>query len=452
MTANTLRKKYPIFFYRGYTYKRFGRDLHISFEFIVPASTRTLAGRGGPPDISFHPKVVIKNVSQKLLNLVEQPELDNLVFHLGLVEMISYWKVTASPKIVIEAGYLNKEQIAWFKDLIFQGMGEYFFENKIIFTRKNFLTITSVDSKLSRAKFSNLARLSLKEQTLVPVGGGKDAVVTLELLSKAKIPLCPFLLNPKKEQISILNLAKTPKPIVIERTIDPNLLELNRKGYLNGHTPFSAYLAFLTILCATLFHYKYIALSNERSSNEGNVKYLGKVINHQYSKTYEFEKKFRQYSKEYLAKEVEYFSFLRPLYELQIAKLFSRYPKYFSAFLSCNEARKTKSGSKKPTGKWCGKCAKCLFVFLILYPFLGKKQTTEIFHKDLLKDKKLKPLLDELTGKKRFKPFECVGTAAETRVTLMLQKNVNHPMLHAWNKQHFLPKKFEQILEKAITP
>ncbi|MDP4007344.1 MAG: hypothetical protein Q8P55_01995 [bacterium] len=446
MNATALRKKYPRFFYRGYTYKHIGRDLHISFDFVIP------------PDISFAPKVVIKDVPK------EHQDIKNLVFHLGLVEMLSYWKATCSPEIVIEAGSLNKEQISWFKDLIIQGMGEYFFENKINFTqhhfskkigagftKKNFLTITSSPStKLTLGQFAALPRVSLRERTLVPVGGGKDAAVTLELLKKAGMPIRPFLLNPKPEQLRILALGKVGKPVVVQRTIDPRLLELNRKGYLNGHTPFSAYLAFLSFLCAVIFNQKYIAPSNERSSNEGNVKYLGKMINHQYSKTYEFEKKFRAYAKKYLAKEIEYFSFLRPLYELQIAKIFSRYPKYFSAFLSCNEANKTKSGRKKPTGKWCGKCSKCLFVFLALYPFAGEKKTTAIFKKNLLKDKKLKPLLDELTGKRKFKPFECVGTTKECRIALALQTKSDHPLLHAWNSQHFLPQRFKAILKESV--
>ena len=440
MKIEILRKKYPTFFYRGYSYKLSQGNLHISFHFVVP------------PDISFYPKVIVKNIPKKY------PNIENIVFHLGLIEMLSYWKATASPKIVVEAGYLDKKQIAWFKDLIFQGMGEYFFQNKIDFTKKNFLTITSAPS--SPKQDLGVLKSRLSNRTLVPVGGGKDAVVTLLLFKKAKVLLRPFLLNPKKEQLRILSLAKTQKPIVIERTIDPKLLLLNRKGYLKGHTPFSAYLAFLTVLCAALFDLKYIALSNERSSNEGNVKYKGRIINHQYSKSYDFEKRFRAYSKKYLLKDVEYFSFLRPLYELQIAKLFAKYPKYFSVFLSCNETYKTYSGRQKPTGmpaeasakagEWCCKCAKCLFVFLSLYPFAGEKRTVNIFKKNLLKDKKLKPLLDELTGKKRFKPFECVGTLQESRALLALQKKKDHPMLHAFTKQHFLPKKFEQILKTHL--
>jgi len=438
MKAIVLRKKYPVFIYQGYSYELRKEDLYISFEFKVG-------------EITFRPSVLVKNVSKKDIDRVGDNALKNLVFHLGLAEMPSYWKATASPHIIVEAGDLNKEQIAWFKDLIFKGMGEYFFQNKIDFTKPNFLTVKSLTGP-PKSDLGRLPKSDLGSKVLVPVGGGKDAVVTLELLKKAKMPIGPFLLNPKPQQKKILSLAKVQNPIIVERTIDPKLLELNRKGYLNGHTPFSAYLAFLTTLIAVLFDYKYIALSNERSSNEGNVKYLGKIVNHQYSKTFEFEKKFRMYSKKYLAKGIEYFSFLRPLYELQIAKIFSRYPKYFPAFLSCNEAHKTRSGSKKPTGKWCGKCAKCLFVFLILSPFAGQKQTVRIFKKNLLEDKKLKPLLEELTGKKRFKPFECVGTVAESRAAIALQKQKkkDHPMLNAWDSYNALPQPFARLLRSFV--
>lgn len=253
-------------------------------------------------------------------------------------------------------------------------------------------------------------------------------------------------------------------------------MALNRKGYLNGHTPFSAYLAFLTASCATLFDYRYIALSNERSSNEGNVSYLGSTINHQYSKSWEFEKKFRAYSKKYLAKNIEYFSFLRPLYELQIAKLFSQYPQYFATFLSCNEAHKTHSGTRKPAEKWCGKCSKCLFAFASLYPFIETKQLEKIFGKNLFEDASLIPLMEELVGKRNFKPFECVGTTRESLAAFYLSLQKTYPplpallkhfrahiakkhlhlpqesreMLKSWNTTHALPLRLEKELKSVL--
>lgn len=311
----------------------------------------------------------------------------------------------------------------------------------------------------------------------MPVGGGKDGAVTLELLKETNIKLRPFLLNPKKEQRDVLEAAGIKNPVIVERTIDPKLLELNRKGYLNGHTPFSAYLAFLTTLAAALFGYKYIALSNEESSNEGNLRYLGKTINHQYSKTYEFEENFREYCEIYLSPDIEYFSFLRPLSELQIAKIFARYPQYFPAFLSCNTAHKTYSGTKHPERTWCKTCPKCLFVFAILYPFVPSQTLVETFGGNLFENPALIPLMQELTGEKRFKPFECVGTAKESIAAFFLsakkaeredgelpgllvyfkkrilprRKNIAKTaarILSSWNRRHFLPAQFEDILKK----
>jgi len=430
MKAENLRSKYPTFVYKEYAYELQRRDLHISFDFELG-------------DIKFRPKVVVKNVSAADLKRVGKSATENLIFHLGLAEMPSYWKATVSPKIIIEAGYLDNQQIRWWHDLFMNGMGQYFYENKIDFTKSKFLTIASYPNSSDRINHGTLYAKELKSKTLVPIGGGKDAVITLELLKKAKQELRGFVLNPKREQIDILKIARQRNPVEVKRIIDPKLLELNRKRYLNGHTPFSSYLAFITVLCGVLLDYKYIALSNERSSNEGNIEYLSKVINHQYSKSFDFEKKFRAYSKRYLAKNIEYFSFLRPLYELQIANLFTQYPKYFATFLSCNEAHKTHSGTSKPTGKWCCICSKCLFVFTTLYPFVERETLVKIFGSNLFENKSLIPIMEELVGERRFKPFECVGTTEESLVAfyLSLQKDAGTPpILLQHFRQYILPK------------
>ena len=167
--------------------------------------------------------------------------------------------------------------------------------------------------------------------------------------------------------------------IEIYRTIDKKLIELNSQGMINGHTPFSAMLAFTSYFVAYLLSKKYIALSNENSANESNV--IGEKVNHQYSKSFEFEKDFEEYSNKYLKAPVKYFSFLRPLNELQIAKIFSKHEKYHKTFKSCNV------GSKEKEWKWCCNCAKCLFAYTILSPFLYKKKLVDIFGEDMFEKK-----------------------------------------------------------------
>lgn len=492
------RTKYPEFIYRKYAYELKNGDLHLSFTFEVPARNASRGDTEGgeinpapfpeyPAErygIKFRPKVVVKYVSQKDIDGVGERAFENLVFQLGLAEMPSYWKATASPLILVEAGSLNKQQLNWWHGLFVNGMGQYFYENKIDFTKPNFLRIASSSQGHGSDGIQTVFRRKLSPRILLPIGGGKDAVVTYKILKDAKQRIRPFVLNPKAEQFAILRTAGERNPLLVRRTIDPKLLQLNRKGFLNGHTPYSSYLAFLTALCAALFDYKYIALSNERSSNEGNVEYRGKAINHQYSKSFDFEKKFRWYSRKYLASDIEYFSFLRPLYEIQIAKLFNRYPKYFPAFVSCNETHKTYSGRKPKglpvaapdsgtkAGKWCGKCAKCLFVFACLYPFVDEARLIKIFGSNLFEDKTLIPLMRDLVGEKNFKPFECVGTTKESLAAFFLclrKQKANPPVvlkyfqekvlpehknlpqtseriLSSWNNHHAVPPRFSKIL------
>ena len=181
---------------------------------------------------------------------------------------------------------------------------------------------------------------------LIPVGGGKDSAVTLELLGRQFPESAWWGLNPIPAARDVADASPVRHGITVSRRIDPKLLELNAAGYLNGHTPFSAYLAFASAASAILGGYGRVAVSNERSSNEGNVRYLDHDVNHQYSKTFAFEQRFREYSARYLSEQFEYLSFVRPLYEIQISRLFARYPHYFSVFRSCNR------GSK--TNVWCG--------------------------------------------------------------------------------------------------
>ena len=222
-------------------------------------------------------------------------------------------------------------------------------------------------------------------------------------------------MNPRGATVECAAKAGFPmeEVLVIRRTIDPTLLELNKEGYLNGHTPFSAMLAFYTRLASALSGIPNVALSNENSANESTVK--GSYVNHQYSKSLEFEDDFREYVNEELRMKNEessfnYFSFLRPLSELQIAMLFSRFTAYHDVFRSCNV------GSKQDV--WCGHCAKCLFAYIILSPFIEPERLNEIFGKSMLDDTSLELEFRQLIGEAETKPFECVGTVSEVQQAL----------------------------------
>ncbi len=366
------------------------------------------------PKLHFTPKIIIHNVSEENIERIGESSFKNLVFNVGLAEIPSYWKATCSPEIIIETGFLDKNQITWWRDLFIKGMGQFFYENKIDWRKATFLRIkTSRDFAPESLYSSDPTKIKLKDRYLVPLAGGRDSIVTTELLKKRGDKFVAFCVNPSKETKAVLKVAGVKNPIIVERHIDPNLLKLNKKGYLNGHTPFTSVLSFLSVLCAAIFDYKNIAFSNEKSANEGNLKYLGTMINHQYSKSAEFEKKFKDYAKKYLAKNLHYFSLLRKYSDLKISRMFTKHPQYFPVFSSCNRGRKLNK-------KWCRNCPKCLFVYMTLYPFLEKRDMAKIFGEDLFNKKELLPVMQSLIDLKQLKPFECVGTKRESKMALGL--------------------------------
>lgn len=388
-----LRGKYDFFIYRGFSITDTQTSIMVVYHF-------NLADR-----YEFFPTLKIRKknfVNDKLAF----SDIENFVFHIGLIELISYWKAACPPRIIVKPFKLNEKQIDWWKKLYFNGLGEFFYLNGIKNTIENFVEIISDSEKeigFTKCDFEN-------NKVLVPVGGGKDSIVTLELL-KNKYNVIPFILNPRQASLETIKVAgfQTDEFLEIIRTIDPQLLVLNNMGFLNGHTPFSALLAFVSVFSSALTASRHIALSNEASANEPTEKKSG--VNHQYSKSFEFEKDFREYVSEFISQDINYFSFLRPLSEYNIAALFSTFPKYFNVFKSCNV------GSKKNI--WCGKCPKCLFTYIILSPFIRNERLVNIFGKDLYRDKEQLTHFNELTGISEVKPFECVGTVYEVNIAII---------------------------------
>ena len=393
-----LRKKYDYFIYEKYSIIRNINSFAITFVF-------NLADK-----FYFYPKIEIPKKSFYLFDSLSDYSLRNIIFHIGMIELISYWKCVCPPKIIIKPHYLNKEQINWWKKLYFNGLGEFFYLNSINTNINDFTEIiVNSDDKLKPS-----GSCLTDDSTIIPVGGGKDSVVTLELLSKKSNNNLCLILNPREASLQTSEIAgySAKNTIEIWRTIDPKLLELNEKGFLNGHTPFSALLAFVTVLSAIITNKKNIVLSNESSANESTIRLRQTNINHQYSKSFTFEKDFRFYVNKYISKDINYYSFLRPLSELQIAKLFSKFPKYFFCFKSCNK------GSK--TDIWCGKCPKCMFTFIILSPFISQQKLELIFGKNLFDDADLLHYFNQLIGKENRKPFECIGTVEEVNIALCM--------------------------------
>lgn len=371
--------------------------------------------------------------------LLEADGLDNLLLQIGLVELISYWKLACPAEIEIACGALQPEQLAFWRKLIYKGLGEFIYLNKLHLeiingaplSVANFVKITS-----SGPVFEPIRVVG--QSSLIPVGGGKDSVVTLEVLRDQRDTNLPLVMSAPQAAYDCIAVAGYDNYLEIKRQLDPQILKLNQAGFLNGHVPFSAILAFISVLAAVLTGKRHIALSNENSANEPSVP--GTDFNHQYSKSWEFEADFRAYLQQFVIEGVEYFSLLRPLEELQIAELFSHYPAYHSVFRSCNVGKKTNS--------WCGHCPKCLFVFIMLAAFVDYQQVVAMFGNDLLADVTLLTTFDQLLGLSETKPFECVGTVSEVRRALRLIVQRNYPSGDINNDKNQL--KMPILLQKFV--
>ncbi|MEK7664459.1 MAG: UDP-N-acetylmuramoyl-L-alanine--D-glutamate ligase [Patescibacteria group bacterium] len=348
---------------------------------------------------------------------------------LHIILGISYYKLYCPPAAVlaregaakVKLPYnLSKNEADFWNKVYKNGLGEFFYKNNL-------------DPKISpRFSYQKNVRNSKFEipnsklRCLVGIGGGKDSIITAELLKKNNFEFSTFFVQTGIRSNLIDKIAKllNKRNLTVVRILDPKVFKQHR---YSGHIPISAIYAFLGLFSAVLYGYSYFIVGNEYSSNFGNLKYKGLEINHQWSKSFDFERLFQDYIKSFISPDLFYFSLLRPFYEIRIVKMFSKLEKYFPYFSSCNrnlvtaELRRNSRGTTRKL--WCCQCAKCVFVFTLLSAFLKKKDLIKIFKKNLYQDKNLLPLFKDILGKGKSKPFDCVGTFQESQTAICLAKN-----------------------------
>ncbi|MBI4096336.1 MAG: hypothetical protein HY425_01330 [Candidatus Levybacteria bacterium] len=364
-------------------------------------------GFHGEKNIDFTEKISFPSVANKIPQVLLKSLLDNLMLILG----ISYWKLYCPKEIIVKDNFLNKEQAEFWNTVYAKGLGEFFYRNKINFRELiNFPYVEGLKVKSIDFPRSN--------RFLLGIGGGKDSIVVAEMLKKENKEFDVLILDAKIQQDVAAVMDK--RPIVFKRKLDPKLFELNKEeGTYNGHIPVSVVYALLGLMASVFYDYDNFVVGNEKSANYGNVRYLGETINHQWSKSEEFEKLFNNYIGKFITPDITYSSPLRNMTELQVVGEFAKYPEYFQVFSSCNGNFKILRSAQNDMGnKWCGECPKCLFVFLCLAAFLPKEKILDIFGKNLFEDESLLTLFEELIGTKNFKPFECVGTPQEVKEAL----------------------------------
>jgi len=334
--------------------------------------------------------------------------LDRIFRLIFLMSGVSYYKAFIPRTLICESFSVDCITAEFLQKFYEKGLAEFAFRNRISL-RGHFAIQWS--GGLPAAPVA----LDLPRRTCVPVGGGKDSIVTLECLKRGGEPLVLFSLGDAEPIRACIGAAGLPF-IRVHRQLDSGLFKLIEAGALNGHVPITGILSAIALASAVMAGCDAIVMSNEHSASAPNLQIDGTDVNHQYSKSLEFEEDFSEYLKNYISPSIAFFSLLRPLSEIEIARRFAKYRKYFPLFLSCNAAFRQ---SPAACGRgWCGNCPKCRFVFLALAPSIEKNELIGIFGRNLLGDETQRDGFAELCGLQEHKPFECVGEVAESAAVM----------------------------------
>jgi UDP-N-acetyl-alpha-D-muramoyl-L-alanyl-L-glutamate epimerase len=339
---------------------------------------------------------------------LDGPGLDRALLHLHIAAGTSYYKSAAPPEVVVEGEGLTRDEQDFHRHLYDDGLREFAVANRLPVPRP-----VRIRPALDQSRWTSPPAVSRPGGLVVPIGGGKDSMVLIDAVHELRPRL--FAVNPHP---LVLDLAAQTglDLIVVRRRLDPGLADLNAAGALNGHVPITAIVSLIAVVGSFLYGYDSIAMAVERSASEETVWVEGVPVNHQYSKSLEFEHLLSGLVITAIDPALSYGSALRPYSELAIARAFAGLTRYHDTFCSCNSAFRLSAAA---ADRWCGHCPKCRFVGLMLAPFLGRDALTDIIGRDLFADP------DQIGGFADLmsdddKPFECVGERRESAAAMRL--------------------------------
>ncbi len=377
-----------------------------NYHYDPAVSTLSLRYRFGSGP-RFEEKLIFDFVPIQLAQSASEV-LDRIFRLIFLMSGVSYYKAFIPKTLICEAFPMDRPTAEFLGKFYEKGLAEFAFRNRI--SLRGHFEVRSTPSRPPRP-----IALDLPRRTCVPVGGGKDSIVTLECLKRSGEPLILFSLGNAEPIRACIAAAGLPH-ISVARRLDSALFALNEAGALNGHVPITGIVSAIALAGAVMSGCDAVVMSNEHSASAPNLLIDNVEVNHQFSKSLEFEAAFSEYIRNYISPSIAYFSLLRPLSEIEIARRFSKYREYFRIFGSCNTAFR-QSPATRGRG-WCCECPKCRFVFLALSPFVAKAELIGIFGRNLLDEQTQRDGFAQLCGLQEHKPFECVGEVAESAAVM----------------------------------
>lgn len=368
--------------------------------------------------------------------------VEHAVKWLYLLAGVSYFKTRVPGTIDLGELSLNHEERVFLVDYYRNGLGEFEY-------RANNPQITQALASVrlvggTQAVYTSGEQLKPRERRpLVPFGGGLDSIVSVEMLKSIDSVPTLFVVSRPADRFDAIERPATHTGLAIcraTRLIDPKVLESDARGYFNGHVPVTAIISAMALVVAALFDHDSVVMSNEWSASSPTIEASdGRSFNHQYSKSWDFEKSFAAIVA-LVSDMPEYFSLLRRRSELWIAKYFSdNCGRYIHDFCSCNRAFRIDAANRSVG--WCGECDKCAFIDLILSPYLAASSLRGVFNgREPLEQPEMAPKFERLVGiVSDSKPWECVGDVRECKVALALAAQradrEGNPILHELSRR-----------------
>ncbi len=327
---------------------------------------------------------------------------------LHLIAGVSYYKAAVPDEIRIDSYAIDADTAALMELIYVNGLGEFAYRNGLNLHGR-------IRFPVAQEAGAQAPSLGLREHALVAIGGGKDSLVSIEALRALGVEQTVTWIG--GSQLIRACAERTGLPTLnLGRALAPQLFDFNREGAWNGHIPVTVLNSAIMVFAAVLLGVDQVVFSNERSASYGSLIEGTGEVNHQWSKGWACEQAFGEHVQRMVAADLQYYSLLRPLSELAVARQFAKTDRYDAHFSSCN--RNFHILGERPVNRWCGVCPKCHFVFLALAPFMPKPRLMGIFGRNLLDDVAQIDGFDALLEYQNHKPFECVGEGRESRAAM----------------------------------
>ena len=236
----------------------------------------------------------------------DSPAITQAARLIFLLAGVSYYKTAAPPVIDLGQTPVTGTEREFLRGFYLDGLGEFAYRNGLDLSGLRLVG----GSGTGPAVAGTLPGPAEQPGLLVPFGGGIDSIVTVELM-RPHADAALFVVGRPGDRFGAIErpAAVTGLPVVrAGREIDPQLLRSAELGFRNGHVPVTGILSAIAVMAALLDGRDTVVMSNEWSASIATLEAGGRAINHQYSKSADFEAGFRQVLSGALGGRFTYFS------------------------------------------------------------------------------------------------------------------------------------------------